>query len=268
MLVTLALATLALTGAGAQVTQSAAPTAHEPAPKVEATRAPNAVAVTIPTKDQLLIAGSYWAPKGKDKAPGALLVHTAGADRRSLDELGEYLFKKGFAVLALDVRGHGGSVAEGADWAKATDEKARESLWGLAARDVDAAAEYLLQRSEVHSTNLSLFGVGAGCALALRHAQADDNTRALVLITPEAVSYGYNTAKGVTALAGMPTLIVASNKAKDVAERLKAAGHEANQGIEYIDVSLVRAEPAEVLADSKLNNSAATWLRTQVMAKK
>jgi len=268
MLVSLALATLAFTGAGAQVTQSIAPTAHEPAPLAEVTKAPNAVAVTITTKDQLLIAGSYWAPKGKEKAPGALLVHTAGADRRSLEELGEYLFKKGFAVLALDVRGHGGSVAKDADWRKAADDKARESLWGLAARDVDAAAAYLLQRTEVHSTNLSVFGVGAGCALALRHAQADDNTRALVLITPEATSYGYNTAQGVAALAGMPTLIVASNKSTDIADRLQAAGHAANQGIEYIELSLVRAEPANVLADNKLNNSAATWLRTQVMAKK
>jgi pimeloyl-ACP methyl ester carboxylesterase len=268
MLVTLALATLALSGSGSQVTQSAVPTTHEPAPKVEPSKAPNAVSVTIPTTDKLLIAGRYWAPKCKDKAPGALLLHTAGADRRSLDELGEYLFKKGFAVLAVDVRGHGGSVVEGTDWSKAADDKARESMWGLAARDVDAAAAYLLQRTEVHSTNLSVFGVGAGCALALRHAKSDDNTRALVLITPEAESYGYNTAQGVTALAGMPTLIVASNKAKDVAERLKAVGHEANAGIEYIELSLVRAEPAEVLADSKLNNSAATWLRTQVMAKK
>lgn len=268
MLVSLALATLAFTGAGSQISQSVEPVHHEPAPKVEASKAPSAVPVTITTKDQLLIAGSYWAPKGKEKAPAALLVHGAGADRTSLDELGEYLFKKGFAVLAVDVRGHGGSVVKDADWAKATDDKARESLWGLAARDVDAAAAYLLQRSEVHSTNLSVFGVGAGCALALRHAQADDNTRALVLITPEAQSYGYNTAQGVTALAGMPTLIVASNKAKDVAERLKAAGHEANQGIEYIEVSLVRAEPEAVLGDSKLNNSAATWLRTQVMDKK
>jgi pimeloyl-ACP methyl ester carboxylesterase len=120
----------------------------------------------------------------------------------------------------------------------------------------------------VHSTNLSVFGHGAGCALALRHAKADDNTRALVLITPEATSYGFNIAQGVTELAGLPTLIVASNKCTEVAERLKTAGHAANQGIEYIEVSLVRAEPAAVLGDSKLNNSAATWLRTQVMAKK
>jgi len=268
MLVSLALVTLAFTGSGVQVTQSAAPTHHDAAPKADTVKASGSVAVTITTKDQLLLAGSYWAPKGKEKAPGALLLHSAGADRRSLDELGEYLWKKGFAVLAVDVRGHGGSVAEGADWSKAADDKARESLWGLAARDVDAAAAFLLQRTEVHSTNLSVFGVGAGCALALRHAQADDNTRALVLITPEVTSFGYNTAQGVTALAGMPTLIVASNKDKDVAERLKAAGHAANEGIEYIEVSLVRAEPEAVLADAKLNNSAATWLRTQVMTKK
>jgi alpha-beta hydrolase superfamily lysophospholipase len=140
MIVSLALVTLAFTGAGDQSTQSVVASHNEPAAKAEPTKAPKAVGVTIPTKDQLLIAGSYWAPKGKEKAPGALLVHSAGSDRRSLDELGEYLFKKGFAVLAVDVRGHGESVAETADWSKATDDKARESLWGLAARDVDAAA--------------------------------------------------------------------------------------------------------------------------------
>lgn len=279
MIATLALVTLVVATPGAQAAQSAGPlgtegvrTAHrggDDAPsKSGSAKSPSAVAVSIPTKDQLLIAGSYWAPKGKEKAPGALLVHGAGSDRKSLEDLGEYLYKKGFAVLAIDVRGHGGSVAANADWSKASDDKARESLWGLAARDVDAAAEFLLGRTEVHSTNLSVFGVGAGCALALRLAQANDCTRALVLITPEARSYGYNVSQGVTALAGLPTLIVASNKQKDVAERLKAAGHAANEGIEYIEVSLVRSEPEAVLADSKLNNSAATWLRTQVMAKK
>ncbi|MEZ6016926.1 MAG: alpha/beta fold hydrolase [Planctomycetota bacterium] len=235
-----------------------------PAPKAKTT----CVSVSITTKDQLLLAGSYWAPKSKDKAPAALLIHGAGSDRTSLDELGEYLVKKGFAVMSLDVRGHGGSVCEAADWSKATDDKARENLWGLAARDVDAAAEYLLQRSEVHSTNLSVFGIGSGCALALRHAQSDDNTRALVLITPEAESFGYNLGQGLVKLGGLPTLLMASNKAKDVVEGMKALVDEANHGQETIEISLVRAEPAAVLSDSKLNNSAATWLRTQVMPKK
>jgi dienelactone hydrolase len=221
--------------------------------------------VSIKTPDKLLLQCSYWAPKGKERAPAALLVHEAGADRTSLNELGEYLQKKGFAVLAVDVRGHGGSVQESADWSKATDDKTREALWGLAARDVDAAAEYLLGRSEVLSTNLSVFGVGAGAALAVRHAKADDMTRAVVLITPPAECYGFNMAQGVAQLGGIPTLIVASNKAKDVAEQLKASGHEANEGVQYIEISLVKAEPAAVLGDSKLNNSAVTWLRERVM---
>lgn len=266
MLVSLGLsALLTFTGPGVHPT----PSGNDPVPAAtKEAKECSAVAVSIKTRDELILSGSFWAPKGKERAPGALLVHGAGSSRAALEELGEYLYKKGFAVLSIDLRGHGGSVSENTDWAKAADDKAREALWGLAARDVDAAAAYLLERSEVLSTNLSVFGVGAGCALALRHAQADDKTRAVVLITPEASSFGFNVAQGVAALAGMPTLIVASNKDKETAERLKSAGHEANQGVEYVEVSLVKAEPTDVLADPKLNNSAATWLRGQVMPKK
>jgi len=257
----------AVDAAGQDVVQTRAATVKGGDDVPPAKAASSAVTVSIPTKDQLLLTASYWAPKGKGKAPGALLVHEAGADRRSLDELGEALHKKGFAVLAIDVRGHGESVSKDVDWAKAEDDKARELLWGLAARDLDAAAGFLVAKNEVQAS-LALFGVGAGGALALRQAKADSNARAVVLVTPEAKSYGYDMAQGVASLGGLPTLVVASAKGKDVAEALKKAGDDANQGQGGVEIALSKAEPAAVLGDSKQNNASVTWLRNQVMPTK
>lgn len=268
MLSTIALAALGLlVGGAAEVqdvvnTRAAAAVKGDDVPAGKA--ATSAVTVSIPTKDQLLLTASYWAPKGKGKAPGALLVHEAGSDRRSLDELGEALYKRGFAVLAIDVRGHGESVSKDVDWAKAEDDKARELLWGLAARDLDAAAGFLVAKNEVQAS-LSLFGVGAGGALVLRQAKADNNARAVVLVTPEAKSYGYDMVQGVVSLGGLPTLVVASAKAKDVAEALKKAGDDANGGQGGVEIALSKAEPAGVLGDSKQNAAAVNWVRNLVV---
>jgi len=278
MLIVIALVALTVCGPGIPSAPSVAsgssqqelslPTAATDAPGDGEAKATSASTVSIKTKDELLIAGSFWEPKGKGRAPGALLVHAAGSDRKTLEELGEYLSKRGFAVLTIDLRGHGGSVSANANWDKAADDKARDALWALAARDVLAAAEYLQGRSEVMTTNLTVVGVGSGCSLAMRHALTDNNARALVMVTPEALSFGFNNAENIVKLAGLPTMIIASNKDRDIADRLRAVAHEANQGISFVEVSLVRSETAEVLTDNKLNNSAATWLREQVMPKK
>lgn len=260
MIATLALAALAVNGPGVQPLPPALPAA--------VVSEDTGDEVTFKTKDDLLLRGTYWAPKSsRGRSPAALLLHEAGKTQKELADLAVYLNKKGFAVLTFDVRGHGASVCDKANWSEA-DEKAREVLWAQAVRDVSAAASFLLGRPEVHSTNLSLVGIGSGCTLALRHAHEDENARAVVLVSPEPRCFGTDVAGGIADLGGLPTLLVSSSKAKTVAQRLQAYGHEANGGLEYVDVSLVRSAPEEVVGDKKLGSSTANWLRGIVMPKR
>ena len=133
----------------------------------------NASAVSFTTKDGQLLTGSLYMPKVSKKttapSPAALLIHDASKSRSDFQELASYLQKKGFAVLSMDLRGHGDSETAECCFERA-DDKGKENLWSLSARDVDAAVGFLLAQDNVHSSNLSIFGVGSGASLAVRHA--------------------------------------------------------------------------------------------------
>lgn len=231
----------------------------------------NASAVSFTTKDGQLLSGSYFAPKVAKKStapsPAALLIHDATKSRGDFQELASYLQKKGFAVLTLDLRGHGDSETPECCFDK-SDDKAKENLWSLSARDVDTAADYLLSQKGVHSSNLSIFGVGSGAALAVRRANDDENVRAVVLIDPEPMAYGYNVAEGVGELGGLPTLIMPPKSKRKVAERLQEQAHKDNDGLEFVDIMKLKIEGGNPLEDSKLDTDAVRWLREKVMPKK
>ena len=231
----------------------------------------NASAVSFTTKDGQLLSGSYFAPKVKKKStapsPAALLIHDATKSRGDFEELASYLQKKGFAVLTVDLRGHGDSETPECCFDK-SDDKGKENLWSLSARDVDTAADYLLSQSGVHSSNLSIFGVGSGAALAVRRANDDENVRAVVLVDPEPMAYGYNVSEGVSELGGLPTLIMTPKSKRDVAERLQEQAHKGNDGLEFVDIKRLKVDGGNPLDDSKLDTEAGNWLREKVMPKK
>ena len=133
-------------------------------------------------------------------------------------------------------------------------------------RDLDAAADFLRKRTEIHSSNLSVVAVGAGCTLAVRHAIDDENTRAVVLVNPGEETYGYSLATGVRDLEGLPTLIIASKDTRETADRLREAGH--NGGSEYIEVAVMKSESAGLLDDTRMRGEISTWLRKQVTPQK
>ena len=119
----------------------------------------------------------------------------------------------------------------------------------------------------MHSTNLSLIGFGAGASLAVRRAATDDNVRALVIVNPTRENFGYNLVNGVAELGGLPTLVAPKDR-RDDAKRLQTAAHEENDGLEYVEISNLKTEAAEVLSDKRLNASLGKWLRDQAMPKK
>lgn len=224
--------------------------------------------VEIKTRDNLSLKGTIYAPKKKGyRAPAALLVHGAGEDRTQLEKIGTTLQKRGFAVLSIDLRGHGGSVSEECDWSKMSEED-RERTWAYALRDLAAGATYLRSRDDVHTSNLSIVGVRSGSAIAARYAKSDENVRALVLVAPQASELGFDLSEDLNELGGMPTLILASKDGRNLAERMQLAAHSANGDLEYVVVKAMKNETSEVLSDKRLNTELGGWLKDTVLPKK
>lgn len=241
-----------LAGAGETPTPAAA---VEPGERVE-----------VRTSDDLKLTGSYFEAKGRSDqlAPGCVLVHDAGGDRRQMDDVADRLQRLGFAVLALDLRGHGDSRTAGLDWS-ALDEGARSALWALAARDVEAGARWLAKVKGVHSTNLSLVGFGAGCALAVRQATRDENVRCIALLGPRSREFGFDVEADLKDLGGLPTLVLAPRPAEETQRMVEAANQVSHP---YIELVLCTSKTPSVLEDKKTPAKVASWVKDMATPKK
>jgi dienelactone hydrolase len=226
-------------------------------------RAEKAEKVVVATEDKVDLAGSFWAPKNKQAVPAALLVHGAGGKRSDLQDLAERLHKAGFAVLALDLRGHGESVAGETDWAR-LDDAAKEELWSFATRDVKAGTKWLEGREEVHGASIVLVGHREGCALAARHAAKNENVRGIALLDPptgDSTLLGFHLDKELSQLGGLPTYISVPEERKDLAQRLAEDGQRANGGLDFIRVSVFGGVSADLLRDAREAAEACKWLK-------
>jgi len=234
-----------------------------PAPSAPIARVEKGEKVALPTDDKVELAGTYWAPKAKQAAPAALLVHGAGGKRADMQDMADRLHKAGFAVLAIDLRGHGESATAETDWTK-LEPAAQHELWSFAARDVKAGTKFLEERKEIHAASIVLVGHREGCALVARHAAKDENVRGIALLDPpsgDSAALGFQLDKELSQLGGLPTYISVPEERKDQAQRLAADGKSANGGLEFIRVSVFGGGSGELLRDAREAAEATKWLK-------
>jgi dienelactone hydrolase len=238
------------------------------APQYRPTRvsASNATAqpVRLTAEDKVQLGATYYAPKKlNQKNPAVLLVHDAGQDASQMTDMAIAWQKRGFAVLALDLRGHGSSRSELCNW-KTSNPKQRDVLWAMAKRDLSAASAYLKGRREVHHSRIIAAGKGAAAGLVLAQGIDDPDLAGVVLISPpsgEDPTYGFNLSKQLRDLEGLPTLIVCGREGSKNCTVLATQAHEANDGYKYITVTPLRCEAKKLLQDRRLHGSLTTWTK-------
>jgi len=104
------------------------------------------------TSGDLLLAGTLLLPTTEPPYPAIVFVHGSGPSRRESFGALPYLFAAdGFAVLAYDKRGSGGSTG---DWRRASFDEL--------AHDVLAAVSMLTQRPEIDPARLGLYDSSQG----------------------------------------------------------------------------------------------------------
>lgn len=174
--------------------------------------APKPETVTFATKDGVTLTGTYYkSSAGKDATPVVLLADWKDS-RAVFDSLAKRLqtpdAKAGdkhpsFAVLTVDLRGHGdstkqrmGNQTRELDAAKID----RNMLGAMVAMDMNAVRRFLVEKNDAGELNinkLSLIGAGLGASVAVNWAALDwsypplavgkqgQDVKALVLISPE-----------------------------------------------------------------------------------
>ena len=124
------------------------------------------------SEDGVKLVGEYWTPiGGQEIAPAIILLHMYGSDRTAWNrDIIVPLEYAGFAIMRIDLRGHGESTKpEEMNLAKRVEDRDAE-LFGAMHKDVAAAIKWLEGRKEVDRTRIVLAGASVGCSVALDYA--------------------------------------------------------------------------------------------------
>ena len=113
-----------------------------------------------------------WPPPAQ-RAPAVVLVHGFTADREIMSVLARWITQNGYAVLAIDVRGHG------ANRNPFVNDFARAAL----RPDLKAAVDFLRGSDLVDGTRIVVMGHSMGAGAALDYAANDPDLRGAVMIS-------------------------------------------------------------------------------------
>lgn len=183
--------------------------------------APEPVEVTLEAADGLLLVGDYYAAapqEGEDAAPAVLLLHMLNSSRIMWRLLIPPLTEAGYAVLAVDMRGHG-------DTRGARD-------WPLAEQDVQAWLDWLRAQDGVDPARLNVVGASIGANLALRSMANDPALVTAVALSPGLDYRGVTTEDALATIGRRPVYLVVGQGDRSSADSVRAlAGQLAGEGL-------------------------------------
>ena len=215
---------MCVAGAGnaAGATATGPATARRPASRPAPAAAAKSQKVGFATeeKNPVSLTATYTSPaKAAAPAPMAILVHDFDEDRLSMAPLAGQLAVAGFAVLALDMRGHGDSVAGGESEREKPD---RDEIrkWPT---DIEAAYIWLSRQSQVDPARFIIVGAGAGAAAAIDYTAKDPSVDAIIVANPRPADLPKTCPATAAKCIGRKLLVVSDVEDKPAMEPLTKA---------------------------------------------
>ncbi len=160
--------------------------------------------VMFATSDGVRIAATWYAA-GQQRGPAVICLPMWMSDRSAYRALADRLVAAGVSVLAVDLRGFGGSTST-ADGRKVAPNR-------LAGPDLEAAFGWLRKRGDVDPARIGIIGASYGASNAIIFAAKQPAVKMVILLSP-GLNY-FNvlpTEDAVKQYAGRPLLSVASKE--------------------------------------------------------
>lgn len=203
--------------------------------------------VALTSTDGTPLAGSIYEAAQRP-APGVVLVHMMGRSKDDWQPFADRLQAAGATVLAIDLRGHGGSGGSAA-------------ILGPMAGDVRAAVDWLAARPNIRPGAMALVGASLGANLAALAAGDAGVVRGVALLSPSLDYRGVRLdAAALRKLGSRPVWLAASTEdpyALRTVKEITAAGAAREQFL-----STARAHGTALLsADPELARTLLDWLR-------
>jgi dienelactone hydrolase len=213
----------------------------------------SAQSATFKTFDLVELHASFDLPLGVPAPiPAVLLLHGYGEDRSAWKDFSKELLNRGWAVMALDLRGHGESrlknqrpVAASPDW--------RTNLHEFPV-DLDPALDWLKSRPRVDNRKIVVIGFDVGANLALIASGRFQEVRTVVAIKPN-LDESLALAGSAQDFQPKSSLIVAA--AQSDGDRIKAAVKAPSRVI----VAPHDGGTVQWTADPQVKNAIFQWLK-------
>src|SRR5262249_42163007 len=164
--------------------------------------------VEIQMADGLKIKGSFYPNLGETKAPAALLLHQLGDNRNEWAVFANPLADKGYAILAVDMRGFG--------------KTGGKQDWTMAESDAAALMAWLRKQPGVDPAHVVIMGASIGGNLALRECARDPACHAVMALSPALSYVGVDTKFAVEKMENKSVFLAASQLDEASAFAVKA----------------------------------------------
>ena len=162
-------------------------------------------------EDGLVLKGTLYLPDGaKEPRPVVILLPKMASDRKSWGNFPKKLSAAGYAVLALDQRGHGESVWQGKK--RKVFTKFTNSEFAKMVTDLEAVLAALSKQKKIDVARVAVYGASIGANVALVYASTHPEVRAVVLLSPGMDYKGITTGDAAAAYGNRPALVVAAGQ--------------------------------------------------------
>ncbi|MDX1436144.1 MAG: alpha/beta fold hydrolase, partial [Anaerolineales bacterium] len=177
--------------------------------------------VSFSGKNNLTIFGTLYLPADAPKPwPGVLLLHMLGGGKGEWEEPATRLAEAGYAVLAIDMRGHG--------------ETNDNINWTDAGTDHQQAINYLAGLGDVDPDRIGIMGGSIGANMALRAGATREGIRTVVLLSPGLDYAGVTTESALSTYGDRPIMIVASSEDTYAAESSETLADQAQGEVNLV----------------------------------
>ncbi len=188
------------------------------------------IIVSIKTTDGVQLVADFY-PAVVEKAPAVILLHMYRSRRSAWDPLVPKLHEAGFAVLAIDMRGHGESVEPSSmELVKRVAER-DASLFNSMYWDVEASYSFLSGEKGVDMTRVGIVGASVGTSVAIKAASKNPAIDAVVCMTAGENYLGINSVDHIQECREQPVLLMSTEQERKATDKLATLNRWATKKI-------------------------------------
>ena len=164
--------------------------------------------VVFTTSDSVSIYGTFYPSQAEGESPALILFHMLRHKRRDWEGFARRATQAGFAVLAIDMRGHGQSVQRAGNTIDVKEFSNED--FAMMVEDAKAAVDFVQKKEGINPKQISLMGASIGANVALKYAATNATIRSVVLLSPGLNYRDLTTEDAMRAYGKRPALLVAA----------------------------------------------------------